>query len=387
LTDFYTLEQTPVTCGSIFETREEARAVPLARVDLVACNACSFVFNRTFQPELAEIGAQYETSQAASGHFGVFARSLASDWIARYGLAGKTVLEVGSGDGAFLARLLESGVRRVIGIDPLADVTKDDARTGGRTQVIAESFDESHLDLRADALVCRHTLEHIQDVSAFLGLVRRWAAAGPHRVALFELPATERVFAECAFWDVYHEHCNYFTADSLRYAFELAGLEVLALRRVYGEQYLVVEATARRSPRTPERPAVDAVLGVCEAFSRNVRASVEECQSRLASLRAAAPPLMLWQGAAKTVGFLSVLRDPGVVDGAVDINERRQGQFLPGSALPVYAPAELTRLRPGNIVLMNPVYLTEVRQTVLELDLDIPVHGVNDLLALRQIGT
>lgn len=92
------------------------------------------------------------------------------------------------------------------------------------------------------------------------------------------------------------------------------------------------------------------------------------------------PPLILWQGAAKTVGFLAALADPAIVAAAIDLSPARQGRFLPGTGLPVYAPERLLELHPGNVVLMNPVYLAEVVAHVRSLGLDVPVHSVNDLL-------
>ncbi len=59
---------------------------------------------------------------------------------------------------------------------------------------------------------------------------------------LFELPDTTRILDECAFWDIYYEHCSYFTAGSLARLFRQAGFAVDDLYRVYDDQYLVIEA-------------------------------------------------------------------------------------------------------------------------------------------------
>lgn len=378
-TDFFTAIGLPVTCASIFPTRAEALAVPRGDLTLTSCNACSFVFNRTYDPVLSEVGARYESSQTASGAFSAFAEALARDWIERYGLAGKTVLEVGcGGDGDFLSRLVRDGVSHAIGIDPLANENKNG--TDPRLVLIAASFEERHLEIPADALVCRHTLEHVQDVSGFLKLVRRWAGHEPHRVVLFELPAAERVFKERAFWDTYYEHCNYFTEQTLRHALELAGFEVLVLRSVYGDQYLTMEARATDTPKYDTRIEVEEVQAVYRDYGHDVRSSIIRCQAKLEQLRDAAPPLIIWQAASKTVGFLSMLSDPSVIDSAVELSAARHCKFLPASGLLVHAPRELTRLRPGHIVLMNPIYLAEVTTEVQKLGLAAIVHPVNTLL-------
>ena len=47
------------------------------------------------------------------------------------------------------------------------------------------------------------------------------ASLGDRRDVLvfFELPDQERVYDECAFWDIYYEHCTYFTNGALERLF------------------------------------------------------------------------------------------------------------------------------------------------------------------------
>ena len=168
---FFSITDVPVTCASIFASSAEARRVPRGGVHLAVCAVCGFVFNPAFDPALAAIGARYESSQSASAHFSAFARSLAAEWIDRHALQGRTVLEVGCGSGDFLRQLRRSGVGAAVGIDPLAD---SGAAADG-VRFIADVFDERYAELDGTALVCRHTLEHVQDVSGFLRHIRRWA--------------------------------------------------------------------------------------------------------------------------------------------------------------------------------------------------------------------
>jgi hypothetical protein len=47
---------------------------------------------------------------------------------------------------------------------------------------------------------------------------------------------------EEAFWDVYYEHCSYFSAGSLTRLFRKAAFDVLQVGREYGDQYVTIEA-------------------------------------------------------------------------------------------------------------------------------------------------
>ena len=70
---------------------------------------------------------------------------------------------------------------------------------------------------------------------------------------LFELPDVRRVLDEVAFWDVYYEHCSYFSAGSLARLFRATGFEVLDLALDYDDQYLLLEARPSAVRRRPAR--------------------------------------------------------------------------------------------------------------------------------------
>lgn len=354
--------------------------MPTGRVELFHCGGCGLIFNPHFDTALAEVGARYEGSQGASAHFTQFARSLARSWVERYRLAGKSVLEIGCGRGEFLRLLLQEGVGRAVGLDPVATPNED---SDAPLQLLSRRFDASTLDIEADAVVCRHTLEHIDDVGGFLRLLAQWARRGGDRVVLFEVPATERVLAECAFWDVYYEHCSYFTAGSLVQAFRCAGFEVRRVERVYGEQYLILEAVACANAPEPLAPPGESVLDDCLRFGQEARRAIDRCDQGLEALSSLGAPVVLWQGASKTVGFLSSLHRAELVHSAVDLSVQRHGKFLPGSGLPVHSPEALKAIRPQFVVLMNAVYAGEVQAMLRHLGSRATLLTVNDLCAGR----
>jgi SAM-dependent methyltransferase len=372
---FYSVAATPVTVATVFATKAQAQAVPLGRVDLVLCEQCGLLFNPWFQSALAEVGARYESSQASSAHFSTFAQSLARAWIERHALRGKSVLEIGCGRGEFLRLMLSEGVEDALGLDPVAPV---EGIHEPRLTIEPRSFDADTITCDADAVVCRHTLEHVPDVRAFLGLLAQWAQRVSGRVVLFEVPAAERILSEAAFWDVYYEHCNYFTAASLQWAFESAGFEVLRIEKVYADQYLIIEARAARRGAAA-RPDFSSLSGDCRRFGNIARQAIAHCDRHLETLAACCRPTVLWQGAAKTVGFLSSLHCSGLIHSAVDLSPQRHGQYLPGSGLPVYAPRTLRAIDPAHVVLMNPVYLDEVRAQLTALGVGAALLTVNDL--------
>lgn len=368
---FFQMRGLPVHGQAVHPTREAA--LDLIRGDqvLVVCHACSFVFNADFDPHLLDYSGRHEESQSASPAFRAFATDLAAGWVRRYELEGELVVEVGAGKGDFLKLLAESGVGRAHGIDPGIDL--DRLPPGGRVTGDRGWYSPSELTRSAAALVCRHTFEHIPDASAFLARVVEGVDPTRCRALLFEVPDMTRVLREAAFWDLQYEHCSSWTAGALKAVFERNGQEVLDLRLVYGGQYLIIEADPQRGRRRPQPYAtVDtpaATVGMCHAFAEAVNDELERWSSWFAVQAEAGRETVLWGGGAKGLVFLSNLPE-AIVSRVVDINPGLQGGYVGGVGVPIVAPRELVDAPPATVLLMNEVYLDEVRATLDGLGLE-----------------
>ena len=137
-----------------------------------------------------------------------------------------------------------------------ARVIRPSSRTASRSS--EGSSRRTTFPCQAAAVVCRHTLEHVHHVAEFLREVRAGLERTEGGIALFEVPDAWRVLEEGAFWDLYYEHCSYFTPGSLARAFRSAGLAPMRLERTFDDQYLFITATAEKGappePLPGERP-------------------------------------------------------------------------------------------------------------------------------------
>src|SRR3546814_3970481 len=124
------------------------------------------------------------------------------------------------------------------------------------------------------------TLEHIADTRRFLRAVRRIASPDRGTVTFFQVPVVRRILAEGAFWDVYYEHCSYFSSTSLEYLFRTTGFDVLRIERGYDDQYLTIEARASGATVAYDLPSANR-----EALAALARSAA--AFSKAAALRAA----------------------------------------------------------------------------------------------------
>jgi SAM-dependent methyltransferase len=347
---------------------------PTGDITLGFCTNCGFIGNLAFDASRAEYSDRYEETQAFSKHFVKFAQGLAGAWVEKYDLAGKHVVEIGCGKGEFLVMMAEAGIGSGIGIDPSVNPARIDSPAGDRISWIPGMFDDTYGPIDADAVVCRHTLEHIPDVRTFLSRIRSAIGSRTDTVLLFELPDTLRVLEEAAFWDVYYEHCSYFTAGSVARLFESCGFEVLDLDLAYDDQYLILEARPADTIRTVAVDDLDRIRAGIDTFTDGYAAMVETWNERLADVASTGARSVIWGASSKGVAFLTAAGKH--VAAAVDVNPQKHGTFMAGTGHPVIAPGDLVGIEPELVVVMNPVYLDEVGNDLSGLGLRPEVVGL-----------
>ena len=374
LTVFFEEGNVPTNSCLLLDDPDEASEFPRGELKIAFCDSCGFVTNTAFTPGQAEYSQRYEETQGFSPRFMAFATELAEQWVEDYDLANKTVLEIGCGKGEFLVEMAKAGAGHCIGIDPGVHAERwDDDEFGSQIEWIADFYDERYTHIDADVIICRHTLEHIPNVAEFMTTIRKSIGDRPDTVMLFELPDVQRVLDEVAFWDVYYEHCSYFSLGSLGRLFRQTGFEVVELSLEYDDQYLLIGARPSTVPAAGEPLAEEGDLqklrdGVAH-FRTGYDKLVADWRTRLESLRANDGTAVIWGSGSKGVSFISNLNLSSEVAAAVDINPHKWGKFMVGSNHEIVSPDKLKEIDPELVVVMNPIYLDEIGADLNELGL------------------
>jgi len=369
LEHFYHLDGIPAHSVLLMPTAEVARGYPTGTLDLAVCHDCGFVTNTSFDPSLNAYSSSYEETQGFSPTFRRFAEKLAQRWIDDYDIHDKKILEIGCGKGEFLALMCELGGNRGVGLDPAVAPERLDPAVRELIDFRPELFGPQHQSIEADVIVCRHTLEHIAPVGEFLRSVRSMIGDRDDTVVLFELPDVLRVLQELAFWDIYYEHCSYFTPGSLARLFRREGFDVLNVWLDFDDQYILIEARpgAGDSPALPLEDDLAESIDAATAYGQRIDAELDRWRADLGSrLTDAGGNVVCWGAGSKCVAFLTTLGVDGI-DLAVDINPFKQGKYLPGTGTPVVAPEAIVDLQPDAIVVMNPAYCDEISAHLQEL--------------------
>ena len=365
LESFYQINDVPAHSCLMLPTRDAALAFPRGDIELAFCRDCGFISNIRFDVSLNKYSPAYEETQAFSPRFMRFVNDVCDDQIAKYGIGpGISVLEIGCGKGEFLVALCERSGCRGIGLDPGYRPERTQSSASPRIRFIRDFYGPSYSHLQADYVCCRHTLEHIGPVRDFVTLVRQTIGDRRHVNVFFELPDMERVLEHGVFWDIYYEHCTYFTRGSLARLFRDTGFEVLELYKAYGGQYLMLEARPTPGPtqaRLPQESDLERTARLVDDFQDRVAAQLQELQDIVSNARREGKTIAIWGSGSKCVSLIGSLRMGEELTAIVDINPHKHGKFLAGSGREILSPEGLRTLQPDIVLLMNSIYTEEVR--------------------------
>jgi Methyltransferase domain/C-methyltransferase C-terminal domain len=376
---FYEVLGVPTNSCLLVEDRARALDFPTGDIVLAVCSECGFIFNAAWDPERTIYSDQYEETQGFSPTFNTFNRAIAEELISSYDIRGKTVLEIGCGKGEFLSLICELGGNRGIGYDPSFVPARQ--RSEQDVRFVREFFTEGTREVAPDLLCCKMTLEHIGQTHRFVDSVRS-VANRKDSVIFFQVPDVDRILKEGAFWDVYYEHCSYFSATSLGRLFARTGFTVKRIWSGYDDQYLMIvtnPAELGDDVTLGDPDGVDAIIRLSGSFAAAAARSRTAWLSRLRSWAAAGQRTVLWGSGSKAVAFLTTLGVHDEVEYVVDINPYRVGKFLPSTGQRIVAPAFLRDYRPDNVVIMNPVYRDEIGRELARQRCEPRVYTILDL--------
>jgi len=382
---FYELNQVPAHSVLLHSSRQEAIEFPKGDIRLGYCLVCGFISNVAFDPGLQNyLTHNYEATQAYSDTFNTFHRNLAERLINEYDLHEKRIVEIGCGQGEFLDLMCSLGRNNGGGFDPAYVEGRWVGSAKERVLIIKDYYtEESSQQYPADFLCCKMTLEHIHEPFEFLNMVARSVRNQPDTIVFFQVPNTRQVLQEVAFWDIYYEHCSYFSQYSLNYLFELCGFQVIKNFSEYDDQYLLIEARAveiseKRISSSPGELS-DLEKDVAH-FKLNYPDVVQGWRDIIRDLHSSRKKVVIWGGSSKTVAFLTTLDIRDEIEYVIDINPNKHGTYLAGSGQEIVSYEVLKSYKPDLIIVMNPVYMNEIEKTLNGIGVSCHLIAVNEPL-------
>lgn len=345
-----------------------AENVDRGDLSLVMCDDCGFSFNKAFDEKLLSYGDRYDNRQTYSPVFKEYLEGLVSRLIEEWHVANSTVVEVGCGDGYFLKRLCMEGNNRGVGFDPSYEGPS--VLMDGRLTFRRDYWGPDIVDVQANVVICRHVIEHVPDPIVLLNAVRLALSDSREGRLFLETHSLEWIIENRVFWDLFYEHCSYFTKRALSIAFSRAGFYVDSIDEVFGNQYFWCVVERKNGNACDPWPQVDRLSEEARELAKNESLQVWRWRSKLRSLRSEGP-VAIWGAGAKGVTFANLVDSyRELISCVVDLNHSKQGTWVPGTAHPIVPFQDLKNRNVANAIIMNPNYLEENKLLLEQAGID-----------------
>jgi hypothetical protein len=264
------------------------------------------------------------------------------------------VIEVASNDGYLLKNFVSDGVP-CLGIEPTASTAAAAESIG--VPVLREFFGEAlgrrlaERGQQADLIIGNNVYAHVPDINDFTrGLKAALKLGG---TITLEFPHLLRMVLGCQFDTVYHEHFSYLSLYTVQRIFAAAGLRVFDVEelsthggslRVYGCHSDDPRHTIGSVKKVLEDESENSLqsLDVFAEFQRAAEKIKDDLLAFLIEQKRLGKQVIAYGAAAKGNTLLNFagLR-PDLLPVVIDAARSKQGKFLPGSHLPIYAIDDL----------------------------------------------
>ncbi len=331
----------------------------------------AYVCSECFLVQLDE----FASPQEIFGNYAYFS-SYSDSWLehsknytqlmrSRLGLdASSQVVEIGSNDGYLLQYFVDAGIQ-VLGIEPAANVAAVAMDKGIPTIVkffgTETAKEMADADQQADLMLGNNVLAHVPDINDFVAGMT--IVLKPDGVITMEFPHLLQLMQNNQFDTIYHEHFSYLSLLSVEQIFAKHGLQVFDVDELPthgGSLRIYVRLAGNESVsdniiglRKSEADAGLSNLDTYAAFGEQAQEIKSSLLEFLNTAKRDGKRVAAYGAPAKgntLLNYCGVRQD--LIDFTVDRNPAKQGRFLPGTHLPVYAPEKLSEAKPDFVLIL-----------------------------------
>jgi len=205
--------------------------------------------------------------------------------------------------------------------------------------------------------------------------MRRYIGDKHEAVGFIEVPNGLYRLRTLSLWDIHYEDYSLFTPLSLTHLFSTSGFDIIAQEVILEGKLLTADINPcigeRGLHKEPVAEDAAAIRKDVDAFQQYFQAQTQLWKTRLDEWSGAGKKVVLWGAGSKETVFLNALKVSETDLNVVDINIASRGLYIAGSGHRIVSPTSLRSLHPEIIILLDPLYESEVHQLANSMDLAV----------------
>ena len=296
------------------------------------------------------------------------------EYIETFNPTGQTVLDIGCNDGTQLDHFANLNYS-TYGIDPAENLSR---RIAKQHRSVCDFFGPAAVDKlkdlsvsrRYDVIVAQNVFAHNPNPLEFLLAAKELMNFPSY---LFIQTSQADMVLHNEFDTIYHEHINFFNANSMNKLARRAGMNLVDVIKtpIHGNSYIFV---LRLSPHNPYRVeniiAMERAAGLYNVstytqWQLNIQNNIHKLVDVAKAFKEDNIQIVGYGAAAKG---MTLLNFSGLeLDFIVDDNPLKQGKFAPGTTIPICSPSEILKIAADENILFIPLawnFYTEIRQRI-----------------------
>lgn len=331
------------------------------------CGACMLVQLEQFESPDAIFNDEYAYFSSYSESWLKHARDYVDDMTRRFKYGKSSfVVEIASNDGYLLQYFVGKGIP-VLGVEPSANVAEAARKKGVDTLVRFFGVDTAKALVaegrQADLLLGNNVLAHVPDLNDFVAGMK--ILLKPDGVITMEFPHLLRMMQENQFDTIYHEHFSYFSFLTVQRVFASHGLTLFDVQQLktHGGSLRIFARHAEDTGKSVT-PAVESLLAeernagldrlpAYADFAEKVRVTKRKLLQFLIEAKNAGKNIAAYGAPAKgntLLNYCGIRSD--FIEYTVDLSPHKQGMFLPGTHIPIFAPDRILQTKPDYLLIL-----------------------------------
>lgn len=291
------------------------------------------------------------------------------------------VVELASNDGYLLQYFVEKQIP-ALGIEPAANVAKVAVAKGIPTLVeffgVACAQRMAAAGQQADLIIGNNVLAQVTDLNDFVAGMK--LLLKPAGVITMEFPHLSRLVEGNQFDTIYHEHFSYFSFFTAEKIFAAHGITLFDVEelpthggslRIYGRHSADQSKPISErvlAMRAQEEKAGITTLEYYQAFAEQVKATKRKLLNFLIEARRQGKTVVGYGAPGKgntLLNYCGVRTD--FLDYTVDRNPYKQGKYLPGTHIPIFAPNKIAETQPDYVLILPWNFKEEIIEQVAQI--------------------